>query len=243
MKRKKFYLILLAVTLLSMPLFHSCHLDDNDRYYSAKWVALSTIQVIEGKDYYFLSDEDERIYPGDTTLIHRYKVEDGQRVWVYYDELENDLSGYEYNARIKHIENILTKGVVPITEEKQDSIGDDRINITAKWFGGDHLNISYQVLGNSNHLRMINLIRDLDNINDEDDEYVNLEFRHNAKGDVGREVLQGIVSFRKPFTNDPTKKGLRIRVNTIYNGEQYYTIDFDSKETPQGYMSNSIRVE
>lgn len=232
MKMKKLYLILLAAALLSAPLFYSCSLDNDSNYgygdgIKAKYVALSTIQVIEGQDYYFLSDDEERIFPVDTTHIHKYDVIDGQRVYVYFDLIDKEATGNDYDARIKAIQDILTKGVIPITEATQDSIGDDRVNFTARWFGGDHLNIAFQVIGSRNHQHMINLVKDE---NTEDDEYVNLEFRHNAKGDLDNDVLGGIVSFKKPFTDDPTKKGLRIRVNTIYNGEQFYTIDFDSKE-------------
>ena len=62
---------------------------------------------------------------------------------------------------------------------------------------------------------------------DPEDEYFTLEFRHNAYNDEQRTPGWGIVSFRlDKITKQLTgKKGLKIIVNTIYDGKQTYTID------------------
>ncbi|NDV66228.1 NigD-like protein [Bacteroides sp. 224] len=245
--------LLLLLTIIITPVLYSCQTSDDDKYS----LAIATINVIDGNDYYFLTDKGNKILPGDTTALHNYKVIPGQRVYVYFDEMDEKVPGYDYNARIRYIENILTKGIIPMTEENQESIGDDPINISYIWFGGDHLNIEFHFQGtaNSSTPHIVNLVKEditipLEDGNEEteeeDDKYVNLELRHNAMGDTGSERLVSIVSFKKPFTTDPTKKGLKIRVKTIYDGIKYYTIDLNSEELNralENIANSAIRVD
>ena len=60
-----------------------------------------------------------------------------------------------------------------------------------------------------------------------EDDYLTLEFRHNAYDDEPRTLGWGVVSFRlKEIANQLVgKKGLKIIVNTIYDGKQTYTVD------------------
>lgn len=222
MKKLKF--ILLTAVMILTPTLYSCLDDDDDRYS----LSIGTVKVIDGKDYYFLSDKGNKILPGDTTAIHNYEVIDGQRVFVYFYPMDEVVSGYDYNAQVVSIQNILTKGVFQITEETQESIGNDPVNITYMWFGGGYLNIEFQILGTNNpkEPHLINLVRDEENPGTEEEGYVNLEFRHNAMNDEKVERLVGIVSIKEPFTDDLSKVGLNIKVNTIYNGVEYYKIEF-----------------
>ena len=118
----------LMLLFLTMPMLQSC-LDDWDDKDNPLF-AIGTVKVIEERDYYFALDEGSKLYPGDTTYVHNYAVVDGQRAFVYFDELTDKVAGYEYNAKIRHIENILTKDIYFMPAEKNDSIGDDRINAT-----------------------------------------------------------------------------------------------------------------
>ena len=62
----------------------------------------------------------------------------------------------------------------------------------------------------------------------EEDEYINLEFRHNRKGDYPQSLGEGYVSFKLDKIKEQMegKKGLRIRVNTLYNGIKTYEVKF-----------------
>ena len=59
-------------------------------------------------------------------------------------------------------------------------------------------------------------------------EYINLEFRHNSEGDDPQRLGEGYVSFKLDKIKDRMegKKGLRIRVNTIYGGPKTYEVKF-----------------
>lgn len=233
MKRVRTTLAATALLFLTAPTLQSC-LDDWDDKYDTLF-AVGTVKVIEGKEYYFALDEGSKLYPSDTTAIHNYAVVDGQRAFVYFRKLEEELAGYEYNAQVKHIENILTKEIYFMPAEKADSIGDDNINATDLWITGGYLNIKYQFYhsGNEEKRHMLNLV-----VNEASDgegdrpDYVTLEFRHNAYNDSPLTLGTGMVSFKLDNIAEQLegKKGVNIRVKSLYDGERFKALDIDGKE-------------
>ena len=227
MKTFKTTLLALTLTLVFAPLVQSC-LHDNDDYY----LAIATFRTTKDNDYYFTLDNGETMYAQQPT---HSKLEDGQRVYVYFDILDEKVSGYDYNIEVEGIVKILTKDVIAMDETTADSIGDDKVNITALWFGDGYLNVKFQFEGTRNptDLHMVNLVRnDIEGANDNEEAgYIGLEFRHNAFDDYEAEVLNGIVSFKGPFT-EKEMKGLKIRYRSIYDGVKYIKIDFKEDEKP-----------
>lgn len=197
MKKQKMTFVALMILFLTIPMLQSC-LDDWDNDYDTLF-AIGTVKVIEGKDYYFALDEGSKLYPGDTTYVRNYALVDGQRVFVYFSELKEPVTGYDYNAQIKHIENILTKDIYFMPAEKNDSIGDDRINATDFWITGDYLNIKYQFYhsNDTEKKHMLNLVVNEASTGEGDKaDYVNLELRHNAFNDNQISLGTGLVSFK-----------------------------------------------
>lgn len=232
---KKFKITLNAFLLLviTMPLLQSCLDDWDDRERSS--LTIGTIRIIEGKDYYFSLDDGSKMYPSDTAYINNYALTEGQRAFIYFNLLDEKMDGYDYNAQINHIENILTKDIYSMPEEKADSIGDDRINATNLWITGDYLNIQYQLFHNDNPEKkhMLNLVINeaSDGKNDKEG-YITLEFRHNAYKDEQRLLGTGLVSFKldKIANQLEGKKGLNIRVRSLYDGKRYITVNLKDKE-------------
>ncbi|WP_321332396.1 NigD-like protein [uncultured Bacteroides sp.] len=228
MKRLRFAILAISLLVVISSLQSCLDDDDNDRYS----LAIATVKVIDGQSYYFALDDNTKMLPGDTTQIYNYPLKDGQRAFVYFNLLDEGVQGYDYNAKIRYIENILTKGIIPLTEATADSIGDDHISPTNMWIGGGYLNIEFRLRGTDNPTRphMLNLVQNAttDPANEEEG-YINLEFRHNAYDDSTTAGLKsGIVSFNlSQIANLMTsEKGLKIRVNTLYDGIKYYKIDF-----------------
>ena len=218
---KKFRTILAAFLLLfiTTPVLQSCLDDwDDDEH---PLLAIGTVRIIDGKDYYFALDEGTKMFPGDTAQVDNYTLVEGQRAFVYFNLLDEEVTGYDYNAKINHVENI--------------SIGDDRININNMWITDNYLNIQYQLYhSNSNDKKhMLNLIVNeaSDGKNDKEG-YITLEFRQNAYGDEPLMPGQGLVSFKLDKIADriPGKTGLNIRVKSLHDGEYYKTIDFKTDE-------------
>ena len=209
---KKLRTILAAFLLLfiATPVLQSCLDDWDDAEHPL--LAIGTVRIIDGKDYYFALDEGTKMFPGD-----------------------EEVTGYDYNAKINHVENILTKDIYFMPAEKADSIGDDRININNMWITDNYLNIQYQLYhSNSNDKKhMLNLIVNeaSDGKNDKEG-YITLEFRQNAYGDEPLIPGQGLVSFKLDKIADriPGKAGLNIRVKSLHDGEYYKTIDFKTDE-------------
>lgn len=228
MKKLRFYSVVFTFALLIIPMLQSC-LNDDDENRGTRFT-IGTIEVIGEKEYFFNLDDGDKMYPSDTTYIHNYTVENNQRVFIHFLPLEEDIPGYDYNVKLIQLENILTKDIIPLTEETADSIGNDRINATSLWITGNYLNIEHQFFHSNNpdKKHMLNLvINETAETPDPEDEYFTLEFRRNAYNDEQRTPGWGIVSFRldkiaKQLTG---KKGLKIIVNTIYDGKQTYTID------------------
>lgn len=233
MKKLRTTLAAFLLLLIAMPVLQSCLDDWNDDERSS--LTIGTVRIIDGKDYYFALDEGTRMFPGDTAQVNNYTLVEGQRAFVYFNLLDEKVDGYDYNAKINHVENILTKDIYFMPSEKADSIGDDRINITNMWITGNYLNIQYQLYhSNSNDKKhMLNLIvnETSDGKNDKEG-YVTLEFRQNAYDDEPLMPGQGLVSFKLDKIADRIsgKTGLNIRVKSLYDGERYMTVDFKKDE-------------
>lgn len=234
----KFVWFTLSLSITLSLLIQSCNIDQYDSFgdipsLNADKVSIATIQATETNDeYFFLIDGDKKLYPGDLSSITNYKWLAGQRVFVYFNLLGEKMDGYDYNAEIVYIQDILTKNIIPITEETADSIGDDKINITYAWFGGGHLNIEFQYLGTENASKphMINLVYNENSYSDP--EYITLEFRHNAYEDSPYKLLSGIASFKMPSSSESSHlKGVKLRVNTIYDDVKYRTVNFNEVES------------
>lgn len=223
---------LFLLLFVTMPLLQSCQDDSDDNDLSS--LTIGTVRIIEGKDYYFSLDDNSKMYPSDTVRISNYTLIEGQRAFVYFNLLDEKIDGYDYNAKVNHIENILTKDIYSMPEEKADSIGDDRINITDMWITDNYLNIQYQLYhgNNPDKKHMLNLVINeaSDGKNDKEG-YLTLEFRHNANDDSPHTSGSGLVSFKLNNIADriEDKKGLNIRFKSLYGGERYVTIDLKSE--------------
>lgn len=220
------------MTLLISPILQSC-LDNDEKDYSQ--LTIGTVEVKEGQDYCFMLDAGGKMYPGDTTQIKDYEVKDGQRSFIYFDLLDEKIPGYEYNAIIYRIENILTKNIERIPDNlSEKEAGDDRINITNLWLTEDYVNIQYQILYDkqSDKKHLLTLIKNENALETtEDNEYLNLEFRHNAYDEKEDGVGSGLVSYKLKNIHNliQGKKGLNIRYHSLYDGVRYKKVDFSTK--------------
>lgn len=226
-----------AFLLFLVPTFQSC-LDDND---DAPLFTIGTIKTLseEEGDFYVLLDDDKdsKLFPSNMDKLGNYEANDGQRAFVFFDELPEKIPGYEYNASIRWIEDILTKDIYSMPAEKEDSIGDDKINITQIWLTRkDYLNIECQFYhsDNPNKKHMLSLVMNEASTGENDlPGYLTLEFRHNAFNDAELLPGPGIVSYKlnniAPLLEG--KEGLNIRVNTLLEGEKYIQVKFKNSDS------------
>ena len=248
MKKYNTYLasLLLLFTTLGT---QSCLNDTNEWAESFKdtLLGMGTVQTLDEDDYYFLLDEGSKLYPTDRSEVRNYEAKDGQRAFVYFDKLPEELPGYEYNAKIRYIEDILTKDIYHMPAEKADSIGDDPINITQMWTTRqDYLNIECQFYHNNDNNRkhMLSLVVNESATDEGDPDYVTLEFRHNANQDPASYPGTSIVSYKLDAISPllEGKKGLRIRVRTLYDGVKYLPVKFGDDNAAEKAVTPSANT-
>lgn len=175
----------LALGLSSVFLFFSClDDDDNDLY-----VSYGVIQNMNSvSDYEIFTDK------GNTLVVTKSStstpVENDQRVYVYYDILSDKNSNKNvYEIHVNGFFNLLTKPMVYESfilqdeEARRDSIGNDPFSRISAWFGGDYINIDFEVwhAQSSDKKHMINLVYDDTRVNADT---VYLRLYHNAYGEV-----------------------------------------------------------
>ena len=238
MKKFKFIAFIFAI-MTTMPIFQSCLDDDNN---PSDLFVISTINMIsqDSKDFYFTLDDGKKMYPSNGQGWNGLDFVDGQRAFVTFNELEEPVGGYDYNVQVKQINKILTKDIVTMDDEEntEEKIGDDKINATYMWINKDkkYLTIEFQYYGthSEDKKHFLNLVINnpvpapTADEEDAEDEYIDLEFRHNSEGDYPQTLGEGYVSFKLDEIKDQTegKKGLRIRVNTLYGGVKTYEVKF-----------------
>lgn len=240
MKKFKFIAFILAI-LTTMPLLQSCLNDDDS---SSDSLVISTINKIspDSKDFYFTLDDGKTMFPSNTLGMGSQNYVEGQRAFVVFNELDQPVAGYDYNIEVKRIKEILTKDIVTLGEGEntEEKIGDDKINATYMWITQDnkYLTIEFQYLGthvdeNKHFLNLVVNHKESESTTDADtNDYIDLEFRHNSEGDSPDHLGEGYVSFNLNEIKEQLegKKGLRIRVNSIYAGEKFYKVDFSSSK-------------
>ena len=239
MKKFKFIAFIFAIMTTTL-ILQSC-LDDNDG--PADLLVISTINKIsqDSKDFYFTLDNGEKMYPNNGQEWNSAEFAEGQRAFVIFNELETPVNGYDYNIQVRDITKVLTKEIVTMDDEEntEEKIGDDKINATYMWISKDkkYLTIEFQYYGSHSEDKkhFLNLVINnkeadsaAENEDNTDDEYINLEFRHNSERDSPDHLGEGYVSFKLDKIEEQIegKKGLNIRVRTLYDGIKNYKVQF-----------------
>jgi len=182
-------LLNLGFGLLSVFLLFSCLDDSGDDVY----VSYGVIQnVNSSNDYEIFTDN------GNTLVVTKsqttQEIEEGKRVLVSFGILSDEnKSKNMYEVRVNGFYFLLSKPVVNESfilqdeEHRRDSIGNDPFNAIRTWYGGDFVNIDFEVFHSPdmNKKHMVNLIYDDVRV---DTDTIYLTLRHNAFGEVPGKV-------------------------------------------------------
>lgn len=173
-------------------------------------------------------------------------VEDGDRIIVEYIIIEEQ-STDNFDVSINNIDDILTKGVFQLTEDNNDSIGNDPIHTYDEniWISSKHLNIIFEYYGYS-ETHFINLVKPIGEPSYNEDGRLILEFRHNANGDYPNSVISGIVSFELESLRiaDEESVDFVVRVKD-YDDEDYefegsYTFESTNESTVLKFQERKL---
>ena len=179
----------LSFGLLSAFLLFSC-LDENDDIF----VSYGVIQNMNSTNSYeILTDKGNVLMV--TKSLTSQEIENDKRVLVNYEVLsDKDKNKNVFEIKVNGFYNLLTKPVVNESyilkdeEARRDSVGNDPFNAISARFGGDFINIDFELLHSqsSEKKHMINLVYDDTQSNMDT---LCLTLYHNAYGEVPGEGL------------------------------------------------------
>ena len=182
------------VGLLAVSLF-SCDLNDDDSYSLGKyWIGFGIIST-DGSSYTVKMDNGSELFPVDG-YYHWNTEDDSSRVMVNYTILDDKLVNDEqkqYYVRINSVQDVLYKGILDITPEIEDSIGNDPIHVEDAWTTNNMLTFQLQYFGSS-QVHYVNLVKQPGEITTAD-EPIQLELRHNDKDDLPNYHMSAFVTF------------------------------------------------
>ena len=174
--------------------FTACN-DDDGYSLGDIWVGFGVLTGEQGAFNIVMDNSDKLVpvasaYPGWQT-----QFESGDRVLVNYTVLDDDLTGEPaiYYVKVNDIEDILMKGIMDITAENADSIGNDPIIVEDYWMTDSLLSFKLKYWG-LHKIHYLNLVKEPGEITAED-QPIQLELRHNANDDEASVLYTAFVSF------------------------------------------------
>ncbi|QIA07813.1 NigD1/NigD2 family lipoprotein [Draconibacterium halophilum] len=177
--------------------FTSC-LDDDDNYSLGDyWIGFGIYKGDGEGVGSLVMDNGYVLVPAATSGSGWFhNISDGDRILVNYtilDEDETSSSEERYFVKINDISDVLMKGILDITEENEDSIGNDPIIVEDAWITDSLLSFRLKYWG-YNETHFLNLVKEPGELT-ADDQPIQLELRHNANEDEESVPYTAYVSF------------------------------------------------
>lgn len=225
------------ITLLGLIFIVSGCLDDEDGYSLDKmWVGFGMIEQVgsDPVEYTIIMDNGDVLVPVASGYSRPWyymgtndpesRLKSGDRVLINYTVIGDDGTDgediSEYFIKVNSVQKVLLKGILDITEENQDSIGNDPVIIRKAWMTGNMLNFEIKYWGRY-EVHYINLVKQPGELT-EADVPVELELRHNAHGDLEDIPYAAYVSFNLDELQVSGLDSVQFRVtSTNYEGELY----------------------
>ena len=222
---------LLAVA--SVFTFGSC--DDDDTYvwyYPSLPNAMVTVKPIDGAGFYMQLDDSTTLYPVNMSVSPYGDKE--VRALVNYREVESVMDSTK-SVAINWIDSILTKPAVAYPADGDTSeYGDDPIEIVRDWVNiaeDGYLTLRFRTRWGGNGVaHYVNLLTGVN----PDDPY-EVEFKHNAYGDVNGATGDALVAFRLSGLPDTGGKTVKLTLRyKSYSGEKTVEFDYCSRKATAG---------
>lgn len=225
------------ITLLGLIFIVSGCLDDEDGYSLDKmWVGFGIVEQVNSDpvEYRITMDDGDVLVPVATGYSRPWyymgtndpdsRLKTGDRVLINYTIIGDDGTDGEdigeYYIKVNSVQKVLLKGILDITEENADSIGNDPVIVRKAWVTGNLLNLEIKYWGRY-EVHFINLVKEPGEIT-EDGLPVELELRHNAHGDLEDIPFAAYVSFNLEDLQVAGLDSVQFRVTAAdYEGELY----------------------
>ena len=225
--------IVLGLTIVLAVMFSACN-DDEGYSLNDMWVGFGVLTGEQGSYNIMMDNKDNLVpiaanYPGWQT-----KFETGERVLVNYTILDDDLTGTPiYYVKVNNIEDILMKGVMDITPEIEDSIGNDPIIVEDYWMTDSLLSFKLKYWGGYGVIHYLNLVKEPGELTEES-QPIQLELRHNANDDEDAILYTAYVSFSLNS----------LRINGLDSVQfEFTSSDYDGAEHLEQEFFNYVDLE
>lgn len=172
---------------------------DND-YYSLNdmWIGFGIFQGGESNSPQIKMDNGDVLIPvaSNYHLGWEKRFDDGGRVMLNYTILDDDVNSSlpRYFVKVNSIDDILMKGVMDITPENEDSIGNDPIIVQDYWMTDSLLTFKLKYWG-YDQVHFLNLVKQPSMLMSPGIQPFELELRHNANDDEDAIPFTAFVSF------------------------------------------------
>lgn len=225
--------------LLGMLVLPSC-LDDDDDVNRLYPNALVTVKEAADETVFFQLDDNTTLLPVNITT-HPYDSKE-VRALVNYEEVDDSSQEYDQAVRVNWIDSIRTKPMAPnLGEDNDDVYGDDPVEIVPDWVTiaeDGYLTLRFRTIWSHQGItHYVNLIP----ANNPDNPY-ELEFRHDARGDVSGRVGDGLVAFRLDQLPDTEGETVKLKLKwKSFNAEK--SMEFDYRTRAASPASAAIAAE
>lgn len=214
---KKIGFVLLSV--ISIAIF-SC-IDDEGYSLNDQWIGFG-MYVSESGTMLIKMDDGTVLRPvaWEYGLNEGEDFNDGSRLLINFtilgEDLNSDGSVNQYLVKINEASEILLKGIVTLTEENADSIGNDPIIVQEYWMTDSLLNLKVKYYG-YNKVHFLNLVQESEE--PQTDEPVQLKLRHNTNDDDESLSYTAFVSFSLNQLRIEGKDSITVEIiSTDYDG-------------------------
>ena len=223
------HLLFATGILLTMLILPSC-LDDDDDVSRLYPNALVTVKEAADETVYFQLDETTTLLPVNITS-HPFDSKE-VRALVNYEEVDDSSEEYDQAVKVNWIDSIRTKPMAPNLGEDNDNdneYGNDPVEIVSDWVTiaeDGYLTLRFRTMWSQLGItHYVNLIP----TNNPENPY-EVQFKHDANGDVSGRVGDGLVAFR--LDQLPDTEGETVKLKLIwdsFNGEKSMEFDYRTR--------------
>lgn len=223
----------LIPAIASVFTFSSCDDDEYVYYYSSMPNVLVTVKPIDSNSFYMQLDDSTTLHPCNMTASPFGDKEVRALASCTYLKPEDGESGAErsFKVNVNWIDSILTKDAVPYPADGNlEKYGDDPIEIVRDWVNiaeDGYLTLRFRTRwGAGGVAHFVNLLTGVN-----PDNPYEVEFKHNAFGDINGVPGDALVAFRLNGLPDTGGKTVKLTLKyKSYNGEKSVTFDYCSRK-------------
>ena len=233
--------ILIAIATISSLSLQSC-LDDDDNYAMRFPNALVTVKTDADQTVFLQLDDKTTLLP--TNMTKSPYGEKEVRALVNYKEVDEPSEIFTQAVHINLIEINLTISISPDLGEENDTVyGTDPVEIVNDWVTiaeDGYLTLRFRTQqGDYQTKHFVNLL-----LSENPENPYEVEFRHNAKGDIYGRYADGLVAFKLDALPDTEGKTVKLKLKwKSFSGEKSAEFDYCTRKsvTPESPAITSVR--